>query len=79
MRTNLISVGIVSNDKYINKIQEDLALKKALEEDGCISEIISWENEQIDYSKYDCLVLRSVWGYHNKYREFKKWLTMLKQ
>lgn len=77
MNTNLRSIGIVSNDKYINKIQEDLALKKALEED-CIVEIISWENDQVDYSKYDCLILRSVWGYHNKYREFKKWLEMLK-
>ena len=78
MNTNLRNIGIVSNDKYINKIQEDLALKKALEEEGCIVEIISWENDQVDYSKYDCLILRSVWGYHNKYREFKKWLEMLK-
>lgn len=78
MRTDLRIIGIVSNDKYINKIQEDLALKKALEEEGCIVEIVSWENDQIDYSKFDCLILRSVWGYHNKYREFKKWLEMLK-
>ena len=34
-------VGLVSNNKYLNKISEDLTLKKALTNDGINAEIIS--------------------------------------
>ena len=72
-------VGIVSNNKYQNKIIEDLSLKSALAEEGILAEIISWENPNNEYDKYDCLVIRSIWGYQNDYSKFKKWLQLMKE
>ena len=72
------NVGIISCDKWMNKITEDLLLKQELMNNNLNVEIISWEDMTIDYSKYDCLILRSVWGYQDKYLEFKEWLQMIK-
>lgn len=71
-------VGLVSNNKYLNKISEDLTLKKTLTNDGINAEIISWEYPNNNYYAYDCLIVRSVWGYHNNYPAFKKWLQFIK-
>lgn len=72
-------VGIVSCDKWAGKITEDLLLREELLSCNIDADIISWEDKTIDYEKYDALVLRSVWGYQNKYQEFKDWLGFLKE
>jgi len=71
-------VGIVSCDKWINKIKEDLFLQKELLNNGIDSQIISWEDQSVDYSEFKCLILRSVWGYQNNYIQFREWLLYLK-
>lgn len=71
-------IGIVSCDKWNGIIKEDLLLQKELINRGHLAEIISWEDKNINYNDYECLILRSVWGYQNKYSEFKKWLLYLK-
>lgn len=70
------NVGIVSCDKWMNKITEDLLLKQELINNNINARIISWE-DTIDYSNFDCLILRSAWGYQDKYSEFKEWLQMI--
>lgn len=72
------NVGIISCDKWMNKITEDLLLKQELMNNNINAEIISWQDMTIDYSKFDCLILRSAWGYQDKYLEFKEWLQMIK-
>ena len=65
-------VGIVSCDEWIGRIKEDLFLQKQLLSNGIETELISWENQDVDYSEFKCLILRSVWGYQNKYLKFKE-------
>lgn len=72
------NVGIISCDKWMNKITEDLLLKQELMNNNINAKIISWEDTKIDYSKFDCLILRSAWGYQDKYLDFKEWLQMIK-
>ena len=69
-------VGIVSCDKWINRLEEDINLRDALNELGIDTEIISWQKPL--KKEYDLLLLKSVWGYQNYYDEFKKWLVYLK-
>lgn len=71
-------IGIVSCDKWKNKIQEDLLLQREFMKKGRHSEIISWQDKTIDYNEYECLILRSVWGYQDYYNEFKNWLLFIK-
>ncbi len=72
-------VGIVSCNKWINKIKEDLYLKKELLTLGIDSNFISWEDSNVDYSEYECLIIRSIWGYQDKLEQFYKWLEDMKQ
>ena len=71
-------IAIVSCNKWIGKITEDILLRDALIQKGYDAEIISWEDKSIDYSLYSAFILRSVWGYQNNYSEFKNWLLNLK-
>ena len=68
-------IGIISCDKWKNKIIEDILLKEELTSMGHNAEIISWQ--QPLNNNYDILILRSVWGYQNDYSNFKKWLISL--
>ena len=69
-------VGIVSCDKWIGKLEEDNNLKNALMNLGIDAKIISWQQPLEE--NYDLLVLKSVWGYQNYYKEFKNWLLYVK-
>ena len=69
-------VGIVSCDRWIDKLEEDNNLKDALINLGIDAKIISWQRPLEE--KYDLLVLKSVWGYQNYYKEFKNWLLYIK-
>ena len=69
-------VGIVSCNKWIDKLEEDNNLKNALINLGIDAKIISWQQPLEE--KYDLLVLKSVWGYQNFYKEFKNWLLNVK-
>jgi len=73
---NMSRVGIVSCDKWINRLEEDINLRNALDELGIDTDIISWQKPL--KKEYDLLLLKSVWGYQNYYDEFKKWLEYLK-
>lgn len=75
----MIKIGIVSNDKFINKIDEDLSLKRQLISDGMEAEIISWEDKNVDYKKFDAIIIRSVWGYYDKYESFIMWLDKIER
>ena len=69
-------VGIVSCDKWIDKLEEDNNLKNALINLGIDAKIISWQQPLEE--RHDLLVLKSVWGYQNYYKEFKNWLLYVK-
>ncbi len=74
-----MKIGIVSCNKWINKIKEDQLLEMYLKKEGYDAEIISWEDSNYKITDYSAIILRSVWGYQNKYSEFKKWLLKVKE
>lgn len=65
-------IAIVSCSKWKNKVLEDIKLKYYLAKAHIKSDIVAWE-EEIDYTKYDAIIIRSVWGFEIK--SFKKWLN----
>ena len=71
-------IAIVSSDKWINIVKEDILLKIELNNKLIDVDIISWQDKSIDYSKYDALIIRSIWGYQDYIEEFISWLNMLK-
>lgn len=72
-------IAIVSCDKWVGKVKEDELLKFELNKLLVDVDIISWQDKTVDYSKYDGIVIRSLWGYQDYIEEFIEYLDKLKK
>lgn len=70
-------VGIVSCNEWKGKIKDDILLKCALEQINIQADIISWQDNQIDFSYYDALIVTTIWGFHRHLNQFYKWLEQI--
>jgi len=57
--------------------KNDQVLQNSLTQKGFFIEALVWSDENINWSSYDFLLLRSVWDYHQKSTAFKAWLQKL--
>lgn len=72
-------IAIVSCDKWVGKVKEDELLKFELNKLYVDVDIVSWQDKSIDYSKYDAVIIRSLWGYQDYIEEFMNYLDQLKK
>lgn len=70
------SVAILSSKKWQNKVTDDILLKQELIKSNFNATIIAWD-ETNDYSKYDTVIIRSIWGYEEDIEKFEKFLDTL--
>ncbi len=70
-------IAIVSCDKWLGKVKEDELLKFELNKLLVDVDIISWQDDAVDYSKYDAVIIRSLWGYQNYIEKFIEYLDKL--
>lgn len=77
IRKNSYHIAIVSSDKYVNKLWDDIYLKRQFISNKVFCDIISWQN--IDLDKYDALVIRSIWGFCDNLDKFNDWLTLVEK
>lgn len=71
-------IAIISCDKWKDNVKEDILLKIELNKALIDAEIISWQDKTIDYTKYDAIIIRSIWGYQDYIEEFLEWVNTLK-
>lgn len=64
-------VAIISCYEWKNKVLEDINLKYYLAKIHIKADIVAWE-EKVDYTKYDAIIIKSVWGF--EVESFNKWL-----
>ena len=57
--------------------EHDLPLVDALRATGLDPVAEVWTDPSVDWSAYDAVLLRSVWGYHLRYDEFTEWLGLV--
>lgn len=61
-------------------MDEDLPpLAAALTERGAAVEVIDWDDERVDWSRFRLAVLRSTWDYSSRLSEFLGWLDRAAQ
>lgn len=72
-------IAIVSCDKWLGKVKEDELLKFELNKLFVDVDIVSWQDKAVDYSKYDAVIIRSLWGYQDYIQEFMMFLDKLKK
>jgi glutathione synthase/RimK-type ligase-like ATP-grasp enzyme len=39
----------------------------------------AWDDKNVDWSKFDTIILRSCWNYHLKYKQFTEWLDHIEK
>lgn len=71
------SIALISCDKWQKKVKEDWYLKNELNKLNAKVDIVSWQDKSIDFTKYDSLIIRSIWGFQNYKEEFDKWLDII--
>lgn len=57
--------------------KDDRFLLDPLKQRGIQTEIVMWDDETVDWTSYDLVVLRSTWDYHVRSDEFLHWLRQL--
>ncbi len=50
-------------------------LRTALSDDGVDVEVANWDDDTIDWSRFEAIILRSTWDYADRIVEFRKWLA----
>ena len=72
-------IAIVSCDKWLGKVREDELLKFELNKLLVGVDIVSWQDNSVDYSEYDAVIIRSLWGYQDYIEEFMNYLKKLQK
>lgn len=55
----------------------EYGLIPALRQHGIEAEFVIWDDDSIDWSHYDAVLVRSIWNYHEKPEVFLDWLAKL--
>lgn len=72
-------VSYVSIGSYdSNTVDEDKILSSILTELKMQHEIVPWSDKQVDWSKYETLLIKSTWDYFDYYHEFLNWINHVK-
>ena len=53
---------------------DDRLLQAALAERGHLAEWFAWDDPRVHWGEYDCVLLRSCWGYHREPEKFRAWV-----
>lgn len=70
-------VGFITCEEFADLYYDDQYLVAPFSKAGIEIIPIIWDRP-IDYEKFDLLVFRSAWDYHQKTAQFKEWLKTLK-
>ncbi|EGG17984.1 hypothetical protein DFA_06650 [Cavenderia fasciculata] len=73
-------VGIVTCYQHANLASDDLALTDAFKKKNIYSiKVCVWNNPDVNWEEFHCLVFRSVWDYVEHYDSFMEWLAKIKK
>lgn len=74
----MATVGLVSTSTVLSKglDPETAQLCEALKQTGVSASLVAW-HEPRNWSRFDLLVVRSLWDYQDRIDEFHQWLTLV--
>lgn len=71
-------IALVTGSENPELYTDDLPLKSYLESRGVVTSVVIWNDSEIDWKKYDWLVIRSIWDYIKDIDVFSAWLDFLR-
>jgi hypothetical protein len=72
-------IGFVTYLELPTINESDQLLLTPLRKEGFKVEATAWDDTNIDWSKYDYLILRSCWNYYRNYEKFFIWLSYIEK
>ena len=69
------SVALVTCTEALGFDYDMQLLLEAVTAQGLLVREVSWDDETIDWSSFDLVVIRSTWDYHRRYEQFMKWVS----
>jgi glutathione synthase/RimK-type ligase-like ATP-grasp enzyme len=57
-----------------NMTNDDRLAAKILRESGVSVSSAAWDSTDIDWSRFDCVIIRSTWNYHLKPNDYANWI-----
>lgn len=70
-------VAIVSCDRFLGKVYDDLLLQGEFLRQGFKAQIVSWQDSTVNWVDFDAAVVGSMWGYQNFLPDFERWLGIV--
>lgn len=70
-------INFVTNDAWPSLTPDDQLLADYLGNKGVLVTASIWNDEHVDWSVSDAIILRSTWDYHQKIDDFNAWLDRL--
>ena len=71
-------IALVTGSENPELYTDDLPLKSYLESRGVVTSVVIWNDSEIDWKKYDWVVIRSIWDYIKDIDVFSAWLDFLR-
>lgn len=71
-------LALATSADFPNLHDDDRVVLPALRERGFEPEAVQWDAD-VDWSRYDRIVIRSIWDYFRRFDEFGAWLDRLDQ
>lgn len=68
------SVALVTCREALGIDYDMPLLLEAVRAAGIVVDEVCWDDESIDWSTYNQVVIRSTWDYHRRYDEFMQWV-----
>ncbi len=72
-------VAIASSTSWANRVTDDLLIERELLHNGIAADIISWQDNKVDYKKYDAVLVGSMWGYQRELDTFWAFLEQIEK
>jgi glutathione synthase/RimK-type ligase-like ATP-grasp enzyme len=70
-------LGLLTCQKLPNLIESDQALIPLLADKDILGEAVIWDDQEIDWSQYDALLIRNTWDYFEKIPQWLSWLDKI--
>lgn len=79
MQTRKIAIVTCKKAESYGESSEGKVLRAFLQEKALEASLQIWDDNQVDWSEFDFIVVRSPWDYIDKIEAFKAWLDKLEQ
>jgi glutathione synthase/RimK-type ligase-like ATP-grasp enzyme len=71
---DVVRTGLVTGEAAPDLTTDGQRLQEALRERGHTVDPVRWDEQSVNWARYDCLIVRSCWEYYTNREAFRDWI-----